>query len=68
MSILTSQIRLFSDKHAQNPCAARLCGYFRKVRYFTKEINRKTGKNEYDEFCDVVWLRVVKANFRQGAV
>ena len=40
---------------------------FRKVRCFAKEFSHNLAELHKFEFCDVVWLRVVKADFRQGA-
>ena len=40
---------------------------FRKVCYFAKKQFKRTENFIEFEFCDVVWLCVVKASFRQGA-
>lgn len=42
-------------------------GSFRKVCYFAKKQFKRTENFIEFEFCDVVWLCVVKASFRQGA-
>ena len=39
---------------------------FRKVRYFAKEFSHNLAELHKFEFCDVVWLRVVKAGFPPG--
>ena len=39
---------------------------FRKVCYFAKKTVQKNREFHTAEFCDVVWLCVVKTIFRQG--
>ena len=68
-----TEIRLYNTQ-PHDVTELKLCNsfqipasFFRKVSYFAKEKYQKLEELHKFEFCDVVWLRVVKADFRQGA-
>ena len=67
MSISISRTCYFTKNRPQTRMNTGLADSFAKYDTLRKKNARNWKELHKFEFCDVVWLRVVKADFRQGA-